>query len=140
MTSKLLLRIASFISLVFAAGHTLGGFTDWSPMGANAVLDSMRKVHFQTMGVSRSYLDFFIGFGWSLSIGMLLQATLLWFIATLAERDPELARPMIAAFALNCAASVAITSLWLFPVPALFAILLLVPLVLAWFATGRTPA
>ena len=137
MSPKILLRIASIISFVFAAGHTLGGRTQWSPMGGNPVLDTMGKVHFQVMGVSRSYLDFFMGFGWSLSLGMLLQATLLWFTAVLAERDPKLARPMIAAFAVNCAASVVISYLWLFPVPALFALVLLVPLVLAWFATGK---
>ena len=138
MTPKLLLRTASAISLVFAAGHSLGGLSQWSPMGGNAVLDNMGAVRFLVMGVRRSYLDFFMGFGWSLSIGMLLQAALLWQIATLADREPALARPMIAAFMLNGAASAAITALWLFPMPALFAVVLLVPLVLAWIRTGKT--
>lgn len=133
----MLLRIASAISIVFALGHSLGGLSQWSPMGGNAVLDAMRTVRFLVMGVRRSYLDFFMGFGWSLSIGMLLQAALLWQIATLAERAPALARPMIAVFVLNCAASVVITALWLFPVPALFAAVLLVPLGLAWIKTGK---
>ena len=137
MAPKLLLRIASCISFLFATGHSLGGLSRWSPMCGNAVIETMRDVRFAVMGVHRSYLDFFMGFGWSLSIGMLLQATLLWFIATLAERDPMLARPMIAAFALNCAASVVITFVWLFPLPAVFAAVLLVPLVLAWIETGR---
>ena len=37
MTRTLLLRIASVISLLFAAGHTLGGLKKWSPMGDNEV-------------------------------------------------------------------------------------------------------
>lgn len=138
MTPKLLLRVASAISLLFAAGHSLGGLGQWSPMGGNAVLANMGAVRFLVMGVRRSYLDFFTGFGWSLSIGMLLQAALLWQIGNVAERDPSLARPMIAVFVLYCAASVMITALWLFPMPALFAAVMLVPLVLAWLRTGKT--
>ena len=138
MTPKLLLRIASVISLVFALGHSLGGLNQWSPMGGNAVLANMGAVRFLVMGVRRSYLDFFLGFGWSLSIGMVLQAVLLWQIAAVAERDSALARPMIAAFVLNCAASVAIAAHWLFPMPALFAAVMVVPLALAWVKTGKT--
>lgn len=125
------------ISLLFAAGHSFGGLSQWSPMGANSVLQNMGAVHFMVMGVRRSYLDFFMGFGWSLSIGMLLQSALLWQIATLAARDPATARPMIALFFLNGVASVTITALWLFPVPALFAAVLLVPLGLAWVRTAK---
>ena len=107
-------------------------------MGGNDVLANMGAVRFLVMGVRRSYLDFFLGFGWSLSIGMVLQAVLLWQIAAVAERDSALARPMIAAFVLNCAASVAIAAHWLFPMPALFAAVMVVPLALAWFKTGET--
>ena len=37
MTS-LLLRMASVVSLLVAAGHTMGGLKKWSPMGNNEVL------------------------------------------------------------------------------------------------------
>ena len=77
MTTTLLLRIASVISLLFTAGHTLGGRKQWSPMGGNDVLRAMTDVRFDTMGVSRSYLDFFMGFGWSISVFMLMQTVLL---------------------------------------------------------------
>jgi hypothetical protein len=33
MSTSLLLRIASVISVLFAAGHTLGGRKAWSPQG-----------------------------------------------------------------------------------------------------------
>src|SRR5262249_16620078 len=65
MTTTLLLRIASVVSLVFTAGHSLGGLRKWSPMGDNDVLRAMTAVRFDTMGANRSYLDFFLGFGWS---------------------------------------------------------------------------
>ena len=57
MTPSQLLRIASGISFLFAAGHTLGGLQNWSPMGDNDVLKTMTTVRFNTMGANRSYLD-----------------------------------------------------------------------------------
>src|SRR5215813_1023262 len=100
MTTPLLLRLASVILLVFTAGHTLGGLKKWSPMGDNDVLKAMTAVHFDTMGASRSYLDFFMGFGWSISVSMLLQTVLLWQLASLARTDPAGVRPMIGVFTL----------------------------------------
>ena len=132
MTRTLLLRIASVISLLFTAGHTMGGLKKWSPMGENEVLRSMTTVHFDAMGVSRSYLDFFMGFGWSITIAMLLQTVLLWQMASLARTDATHVRPMIAAFALATLASAALAWLFLFPLPALFCVVLLAVLVAAY--------
>jgi len=44
MSTALLLRIASVISLVFTAGHTLGGRRNWSQWADNAVLKAMTDV------------------------------------------------------------------------------------------------
>jgi hypothetical protein len=132
MTTTLLLRIASVISLLFAAGHSLGGLKKWSPMGENEVLKAMTAVHFETMGANRSYLDFFMGFGWSLSVAMLLQTVLLWQMASLARTDVAHVRPMIAVFALATLASGVISWRFLFPVPALFSGVLLIALLAAY--------
>jgi hypothetical protein len=120
VTTTLLLRIASVVSLVFTAGHSLGGLRKWSPMGENDVLKAMTAVRFDTMGANRSYLDFFMGFGWLLSVAMLLQTILLWQLASLAHPDPARVRPMIAAFFLATLASGVIAWRFIFPVPALF--------------------
>src|SRR5215831_308002 len=105
MTTPLWLRIASVISFLFTAGHTMGGLKHWSPMGDNEVLRQMTDVRFDTMGASRTYLDFFMGFGWSLSIVMLLQTVLLWQLASLARTNVPGVRLMIGAFALATLAS-----------------------------------
>jgi len=120
MAATLLIRIASVISLVFTAGHSLGGLQGWSPMGENDVLKEMRAVRFDTMGANRSYLDFFLGFGWSISVAMLLQTMLLWQLAALAQPNAARVRPMIAVFALATLASGVIAWRFVFPVPALF--------------------
>ncbi len=132
MTTTLLLRISAVISLLFAVGHSLGGLKRWSPIGETEVLKSMETVRFDTMGVSRSYLDFYLGFGWSLSVGMLLQSALLWQLASVARADARPVRPMIAAFALATIASGAIAWHFIFPVPALFSAVLLIVLVAAY--------
>lgn len=119
MTTTLLLRIASVISLLFTVGHSLGGLKKWSPMGDNEVLKAMTAVHFETMGANRSYLDFFMGFGWSLSVVMLMQSALLWQMASLASTNVAYVRPMIAVFALATVATGIIAWRFLFPVPAL---------------------
>ncbi len=132
MTTTLLLRISAVISLLFAIGHSLGGLKRWSPMGDNEVLKSMETVRFDTMGANRSYLDFFMGFGWSLTVAMLLQSVLLWQLASLARTDAAQVRPMIAAFALATLASGAVAWRFIFPVPALFSAALLIVLVAAY--------
>jgi hypothetical protein len=132
MTTAVLLRISAVISLLFTIGHSLGGLKRWSPMGENEVLKAMETVRFDTMGVNRSYLDFFMGFGWSLSVAMLLQSVLLWQLASLARSDAAQVRPMIAAFALATLAGGVIAWLFIFPVPALFSGALLIVLVAAY--------
>jgi hypothetical protein len=132
MRTTIWLRVASVISLLFAAGHTLGGRSYWSPQGDNPVLQLMRSTRFHVMGVNRTYFDFFLGFGYSLSVYMVLQAVLLWQIAGLARTDARRVRPMIAAFAVAIAAGGVISWFLIFPLPAGFSLVMLATLVVAW--------
>lgn len=134
VTTTLLLRLASVISLIFTAGHTMGGLRKWSPMGDNAVLEAMTDVRFDTMGTNRSYLDFFMGFGWSISVFMLMQTILLWQLASLVRTDPARLRPMIAVIALATVASGVIAWRFIFPAPAVFSGVLAIALALAYIA------
>ncbi len=136
MKTSVLLRIASVISLLFTAGHSSGGLQKWSPMANNAVLDAMTAVRFDVMGVSRSYLDFYMGFGWSLSVTMLLQTVLLWQMASIARTNTAQVRPMIAAFALAALAGAVIGWFFIFPIPALFASVLTLVLVAAYVSAS----
>lgn len=90
------LRISAIVSLLFAAGHTLGSRSSWSPVGENEVLASMRTVHFYFQGVSRSFLDFYRGFGYSLSVFLVLQGIVLWQLAAIARTQPQAIRPLVA--------------------------------------------
>ena len=132
MTATIWLRISSMIALLFAAGHTLGGLKFWSPMGENPVLQAMRQTRFDTMGVNRSYLDFYLGFGHALSIMQLLQAVVLWQLATLARTHAPSVRPIIAVFAVAVLAIGVISWHFLFPLPSLFSLALLATLAMAY--------
>ena len=132
MTTSVLLRVSAIVSLLFALGHSLGGLRKWSPMGDNDVLKAMETIRFDTMGANWSYLDFFMGFGWSLTVAMLLQSVLLWQLASLARTDASEVWPMIAAFAVATLAGGIIAWRLIFPVPALFSAALLIVLVAAY--------
>ena len=136
MTTRLMLRIASVISLLFAIGHSLGGLSKWSPPGDTPVLRAMAGSRFDVMGSSRSYLDLYVGLGWSISVYMLLQTLLLWQLAGMARTDAARVKPMIAAFALATLASGLVACFFIFLVPVLFSAALFVALVLAWLARG----
>ena len=131
MKSYVTLRIAAVFSLLFALGHTLGARRSWSPQGENEVLRAMRSVHFDVAGVSRSFLDFYRGFGFLLSVFLLLQAVVLWLLAGTIRTQPNVARPLVAAFAVANAANALLSWQFLFPVPAIFAGVLAVVLALA---------
>src|SRR5262245_2404409 len=133
MTTTLWLRISSVVSLLFAAGHALGGRKHWSPMGETDVLRAMRDVRFDVMGSSRSYLDFYEGFGHSLTVSMLLQALLLWQMASLARTEQARRRRRIAAFVLATIAGGVVAWLWIIPIPALFSAVLAACLAVAFF-------
>lgn len=136
MTTTLFLRIASVVSLIFTLGHSLGGLKKWSPMGDNDVLKAMTSVHFDMMGVSRSYLDFFLGLGWSISVLMLMQSVLLWQLGSLAGTRQAEVRPLIAVIALATLATGIIAWHFILPVPALFSAVLFAFLAAAYAAAA----
>lgn len=100
----------------------------------NPVLKSMTDVRFDTMGANRSYLDFFMGFGWSISVFMLIEAILLWQLASLAKTESARLRPMIAVILLAAVGSGIIAWRFIFPIPALFSSALIIALGLAYVA------
>jgi hypothetical protein len=133
MTTAGCLRIASVLSFLFAAGHTLGGRKSWSPLGETETLTAMRSFRFDAMGVNRSYLDFYLGFGYTISVFLLLQTVVLWQLAGLATTEPLKVRPLVAAFAVASAACGLLAWRFIFPLPTIFSVVLTATLVVAWF-------
>ena len=96
--STILLRIASVVFALYTAGHSYGAMLKDPSTGGpakQAVLAAMRAYHENLQGASRSYWDFYKGFGWLVSCALLLYAILCWQLATLARTQPAIARPLI---------------------------------------------
>jgi hypothetical protein len=80
------LRIAAVIAALYAAGHTAG--MPWTPTHevlAQGVVAAMRDVHFRAAGATRTYWDFYQGFGLAISVLLAVEAVLLWQLAILAR-------------------------------------------------------
>ena len=137
MRTLLLLRIASIVSVLFAAGHTLGALQSWSPPGETEVLQAMRSFHFDASGMRRSYWDFYVGFGFIISIYFLLQGVLFWQIAAIARVEPARARSLIGSFFLGAVLTAIVCWKFIFMVPTIFAMTLAACLGLAFVAAGR---
>jgi hypothetical protein len=137
MKPTLPLRIASGLSLVFAAGHIAGGLKSWSPVGETQVLRDMGRFHFEVGSITRTYLDFYFGFGVFIGVYLLLQAVVLWQLATMAKSDPLRARPVVASFLLAAIASTYISWRYIFIVPVIFSAAIAACLVAAFYACIR---
>lgn len=137
MKTALFLRIASVISFLFAAGHTLGGRKDWAFTGETEVLQPMRTYRMETMGVTRTYMDFYRGFGFTLTVFLLLQAVVLWQLATLARTNPAQVRPIILTLLVASAANALLTWRFILPLPAMFGVVVTAFLIAAFVAAGR---
>ena len=75
---KIFYRIASVLLVLFALGHQLG-FQNADPQWhADSVIGAMQSVHFQVQGLNRSYWDFFSGFGYFVTVFLILAAVLAW--------------------------------------------------------------
>src|SRR5712675_416816 len=107
MRASVFYRVAAVLLLLFEAGHTSG--FPWSDPTWGVDLASMRSTHFYIMGFSRTYWDFYVGFGLFVTVFLLLAAVLAWQLGGLAAETLRLMRSTAWAFAL-CFAVVTVLS------------------------------
>jgi hypothetical protein len=136
MKPALLLRITSILSLLFAVLHTLGGADSWSPVGETDVLRAMRSYHFDAGGVSRTYLDFYLGLGFSVGVYLLLQAVVLWQLATLTKVESVRIRPIIASFFVASVVCAFLSWKFIFAAPAIFSAVIAALLAVTFMLTA----
>ena len=90
MNAKLLYRIAAFLYILFAAGHTYGSLNFKAPTAeGRAVLESMNSVHFQVGGATFSYGGFYQGMVLAVTVYLLSYAFLAWHLGGLASGNPR---------------------------------------------------
>jgi len=141
LRSSILLRVASLISLLYFAGHTSG--RPWTPSkGAetDALVGMMKSYRFEVLGSSRTYWDFYQGFGLAISVHLLVQTVVLWELGRMARTDPSRVRSLIAVFGVALLANAFLAWKFFFAPPAAFAIAIAACLWLAFFFARPKPA
>jgi hypothetical protein len=113
-------RIAAVLLLLFDAGHTSG--FPWSDPKWGVDLGSMRSTHFDILGSSRTYWDFYVGFGLSVTVFLLLAVVLAWQLGGLPAETLAMMRGVAWAFALCFAAITVVSWRYLFIIPVAFSI------------------
>ncbi len=137
MKASIFYRIASVLLLLFAVGHTLG-FRQTDPQwGVDALVISMRSIHFDVQGFHRSYWDFFVGAGLSVGVLYLFAAILAWQLGGLPAATLALMRGTPWAFALCFAALTVVSWIYLFIIPIAFSILITLCLTAAAWLSAR---
>ncbi len=137
MKASVFYRIAAVLLLLFALGHTLGFRQSDPSWGIEALLDSMRSIHFQVQGFNRSYWDLFVAAGFSVGVLYLFAAILAWQLGGLPATTLALMRGTAWAFALCFAAITVVSWRYLFILPIAFSILITLCLTAAAWLSAR---
>jgi hypothetical protein len=124
MSASMFYRIAAVLLLLFAVGHTLGFRQSDPQWGVDALLASMRSVHFEVQGFNRTYWDLFVAAGFCVGIFYLFAAILAWQLARLPAATLALMRGTAWAFAVCFAAITVVSWRYLFMLPVAFSILI----------------
>jgi hypothetical protein len=115
MKASMFYRIAAVLLLLFAVGHTLGFRQSDPSWGVDALLGSMRSIHFDVQGFNRTYWDLFLAAGFSVGVFYLFAAILAWQLGGLPAATLALLRGTAWAFALCFAAITVVSWRYLYP-------------------------
>jgi hypothetical protein len=138
MKASMFYRSAAVLLLVFAVGHTLGFRQSDPTWGVDAVLGSMRSIHFDVQGFNRSYWDIFQAAGFSVGVFYLFAAILAWQLGGLPAATLALMRSTAWSFAFCFAAITVVSWRYLFILPIAFSIVITVCLTAAaWLSATK---
>jgi len=137
MKASMFYRIAAVLLLLFAAGHTLGFRQSDPKWGVDALLGSMRSIHFDVQGFNRTYWDLFVAAGFSVGVFYLFAAILAWQLGGLSAATLALMRGTAWAFALCFAAITVVSWRYLFTIPIAFSIVITLCLTAAAWLSAK---
>jgi hypothetical protein len=128
VTPKILYRTAAVLLLLFAALHTVG-FTQIDPSwGIDELIARLRSTTFLAQGQTRSYWDFYIGLGYSVTVWQLVAGLAAWELGRTTAALPLLRWGLVGAMAATAWLS------WRYIFPAPLVLSLLIAGCLAWAA------
>ena len=137
MKASLLYRIASILLVLFAAGHTFGFSRTKPEWGIEPVLASMQQIHFVVDGFSRTYWNFYVGFGLFVSVLLLFAALVSWQLGSLPADALLLMRGAAWALAICFVVVTILSWKYFFILPIVFSIAITACLVAAAWLSGK---
>jgi hypothetical protein len=129
--ASLFYRVAAVLLLLFAFGHTLGFRQSDPKWGVDALLASMRSIHFDVQGFNRTYWDFFVAAGFSVGVLYLFAAILAWQLSRLPAQTLTLIPTVAWAFAICFSIITILSWRYLFIVPIVFSLVITTCLIAA---------
>jgi hypothetical protein len=135
--ASLFYRAAAILLLLLATGHLLGFRQSDPSWGVDALLLSMRSIHFNVQGFNRTYWDLFVAAGFVVGILYLFAAILAWQLAGLNRETLASMRLTAWSFALCYVAITLVSWQYLFPLPIAFSLAITACLTTAAFLSAR---
>ena len=122
LKASVIYRISSILLVLFALGHTLG-FRKVKPQwGVDSLVSAMKSTHFDVNGLSRSYWDFYVGFGLFVSAFILFAAVIAWQFGGLSQDSLAPLRGSRWAFAICFVVVTYLCWRYIFIVPVIFSL------------------
>src|SRR6266849_7064032 len=137
MKASMFYRIAAVLLLLFAIGHTLGFRQSDPKWGVDALLGSMRSIHFEVQGFNRTYWDLFVAAGFSVGVFYLFAAILAWQLGGLPAETLAVMRVTAWAFPLCFAAITVVSWRYLVSLPIVFSMVITVCLIAAAWLSAQ---
>jgi hypothetical protein len=125
MNSSLLFRAAAVLIVLFAVGHTIG-FRQVDPTwGLTDALHTLQSTEFRTQGFTRNYWEFYVGFGFFVSVLLLFLAVVAWYIGGVGPASWPTVRALAWATVICLAAIVFLSARFFFAAPIVFSTIIL---------------
>jgi hypothetical protein len=131
LKASTLYRIAAVVILLFDIGHTIGFLQHDPSWGVDSLLASMKTIHFDIQGFSRSYWEFFVGFGLFVTVFLLLAAVVAWQLGGLPAETLARLRGIRWSLAVCFVALTFLSLRYFFFLPLVFSALIAVCLIVA---------
>jgi len=133
--ARILYRIAAVLIVLFDLGHSLA--YPWSDPAWGVDLRSVQSSHFNVLGFSRTYWDFYVGSGLSISVFLLLGAMLAWQLGNIPRQTFPLLRMTAWGLTLCFAALTVLNVRYFFTIPIVMSAVITVFLAAATWQAAR---
>lgn len=135
MTTRVIYRIAAVLILLFDLGHTVG--YPWSDPSWGVDLGAIQSSHFKVVGFTRTYWDFYVGFGLFVSVFLLLAAIFVWQLSSVPAETRRLMRTSSWALSVCFAAVTVLSWMYFFTIPIIFSGVITLCLIAATWRSAK---